>query len=77
MLNRLKREEAQLTDLFGSAYQEYRHDVRPYLPTVNKRFRPEHIITFNPQTFARNSGWLNIGFMCVGYVLLGIFSYAG
>jgi protein-S-isoprenylcysteine O-methyltransferase Ste14 len=75
MVNRVKREEAQLEQIFAQDYLEYKRDVRAYLPTLNKRFAPEQIFVFDRDAFERNSGWVYLLVMALCYVVLFLFAY--
>jgi hypothetical protein len=75
MVNRVKREEAQLEQIFAQDYLEYKRDVRAYLPTRNKRFVPEQMFVFDREAFERNSGWVYLLVMVLSYVVLYLFAY--
>jgi hypothetical protein len=75
MVNRVKREEAQLEQIFAQDYLEYKRDVRAYLPTRNKRFAPEQMFVFDREAFERNSGWVYLLVMVLSYVILYLFAY--
>ncbi len=75
MTNRVNREEKLLSDLFGRDYENYRHDVGPYLPTFNSRFDPSRLFVFDAQSFAQNHGTGNMTAVGICYVILFIFTY--
>jgi protein-S-isoprenylcysteine O-methyltransferase Ste14 len=75
MTNRVKREEKLLSGLFGKDYQKYQQDVRPYLPTFNRRFHASRLFVFDRQSFAENHGVRNITAVGVCWIILLFFTF--
>ena len=77
MHNRVLREEVKLRDVFGEPYEAYCHDVKRFLPTVNKRFRPDLLFRVDRECFMRNHGLVNalvvIAVYAVAYYRVFIF----
>ena len=74
MVNRVKREEEILAELFGTDYEEFRRDVHPYLPGL-KRFDAKNLISFNKESFEQNNVLVNIMAMVICYLVLYIFTF--
>jgi len=74
MINRVKREEKVLSELFGAAYKAYCADVHPYLPGF-KRFDPSLLLSVNPQSIRENHVFENLAAVFFGYVVLYIFTF--
>lgn len=75
MTNRVKREEALLSGLFGGAYEAYCRDVRAYVPTINPRFQAARLFVFDRQSFADNHGVRNMLLAGACYGILYIFTF--
>ncbi len=74
MTNRVRREEALLTELFGEDYLDYQKEVRPYLPTFGK-WRPELLWSFNSESFAKNNALINMIAVTAVYAVLFYFTF--
>lgn len=74
MVNRVKREEKILAELFGKDYEDYCKDVHPYLPGL-KRFDPAKLRSFNKESFEQNNVLTNIAVPLICYVLLYFFAF--
>ena len=75
MINRVRREEKLLSELFGRDYDAYVQAVRPYLPTVNRYFDGSRLFLFDPRSFARNHGMRNLMTVCLCYGILLFFTF--
>ena len=74
MINRVKREEKILAELFGNDYEDYCRDVHPYLPGF-KRFDQASLWSFNKESFEQNNVLTNISVPFICYVVLYFFSF--
>lgn len=74
MVNRVRREEELLSDLFGKDYAAYCRDVPPYRPTL-KRLDTAKLFLFDAESFAQNHGRRNMAVVGLCYVVLFIFTY--
>ncbi len=74
MVNRVRREEKVLSELFGKDYQRYCRDVRPYLPGL-KRFDKRLLWSVNRESFRRNHALSNMLAVAGGYVLLYLLTF--
>lgn len=75
MTNRVNREEKLLSELFGQDYENYKKDVRPYLPTYNNRFDSLRLFVFDSGSFEQNHGVRNMAAVAICYVVLFIFTF--
>ena len=75
MINRVRREEKLLSELFGRDYDAYGRAVRPYLPTMNPYFDGSRLFLFDSQSFARNHGMRNLVAVCACYGILWFFTF--
>jgi protein-S-isoprenylcysteine O-methyltransferase Ste14 len=66
MVNRVRREEGRLRKTFGSDYESYCEEVRPFLPTL-KRFEASQLWFFRWEYFMRNHGPSNLATMILFY----------
>jgi protein-S-isoprenylcysteine O-methyltransferase Ste14 len=74
MVNRVKREEKILADLFGSDYAAFCRDVHPYLPGF-KRFDANKLWSFNKESFDQNHVFVNTMTMVACYIVLYLFTF--
>ncbi|MFW6334810.1 MAG: methyltransferase family protein [Desulfosalsimonas sp.] len=75
MTNRVKREEELLSELFGSDYDEYCRQVRPYIPTINSYFDRGGLFRFDAESFSQNHGVRNMLLVGACYAVLCIFAF--
>ncbi|MFO7859587.1 MAG: isoprenylcysteine carboxylmethyltransferase family protein [Desulfosalsimonas sp.] len=75
MVNRVNREEQLLAGLFGQNYQEYKRDVRPYLPTFNRRFDASRLFVFDRRSFADNHGVRNLTAVGICWLIVLFFTF--
>lgn len=73
MVNRVKREEDILSNLFGKAYEDYCRDVNRYVPSL-KRFDRELLWSFNKESFIQNNVHWNILGAAISYLILYAFA---
>jgi len=69
MINRVRREEVVLIDLFGKDYEAYCRDVNRYIPGL-KRFDAKHLGSFDKESFRQNHALINIIATLLCYVVL-------
>lgn len=69
MVNRVKREEKILLELFGKDYEAYCRDVNRYVPSFKKVDR-SLLWSFNKESFIQNNVHWNILGVIIGYVIL-------
>ena len=74
MVNRVRREEKLLFELFGEDYAAYCREVPPYLPTM-KRFDATMLWSFNRESFAQNNALRNLLAVSAGYFVLYVFTF--
>ncbi|MGM0451674.1 MAG: methyltransferase family protein [Thermodesulfobacteriota bacterium] len=74
MVNRVRREEKVLRELFGQDYGAYCREVPPYRPTL-KRLAPGKLFLFDNESFRQNHGVRNMVAVGACYVVLFIFTY--
>ncbi len=74
MVNRVRREEKVLHELFGGEYAAYCREVPPYRPTL-KRLAPDKLFLFDPESFRQNHGWRNMAVVGLCYIVLFVFTY--
>jgi len=74
MVNRVKREEKILADLFGKDYEDFCRDVHPYLPGF-KRFDAKQLKSFNKESFSQNNVLTNTLTMVACYIVLYLFTF--
>lgn len=74
MINRVKREEKILSELFGTDYAAYCTDVRPYVPGL-KRFDASKLVSLNRESIRENHVSENLAVVFCGYVVLYIFTF--
>jgi len=73
MVNRVKREELILSELFGEAYEDYCRDVSRYVPSF-KRFDRNLLGSFNTDSFIQNNVHWNILGVAICYVVMYSFA---
>ena len=73
MVNRVKREEEILLDLFGKEYEAYCSEVNRYMPSF-KRFDRDLLWSFNKESFIQNNVHWNILGVAIGYVIIYSFT---
>lgn len=69
MINRVRREEKKLRQLFGEAYDAYCQSVNRYIPTV-KNFRGQNLTAVSWESFFQNNAHLNILLVICCYLVL-------
>jgi isoprenylcysteine carboxyl methyltransferase (ICMT) family protein YpbQ len=74
MVNRVKREERVLAELFGKDYDVYCRDVHPYLPTL-KRFDKNALWSFNIESFRQNHALGNLLLVAASYIILYLLTF--
>ncbi|MBS3756308.1 MAG: isoprenylcysteine carboxylmethyltransferase family protein [Desulfobacterales bacterium] len=75
MINRVRREEKVLAELFTEDYAAYCRDVHPYIPISLKRFDAGSLFEFDSESFAQNHGTRNMVLVGACYVVLFIFTF--
>ncbi|MGB9498571.1 MAG: methyltransferase family protein [Dissulfuribacterales bacterium] len=73
MVNRVKREEKILSDLFGKAYEDYCREVNRYVPSF-ARFDRSLLRSFNKESFIQNNVHWNILEIAICYLILYAFA---
>jgi len=73
MVNRVKREEEILSDLFGKAYEDYCREVNRYVPSF-ARFDRSLLRSFNKESFIQNNVHWNILEIAICYLILYAFA---
>jgi protein-S-isoprenylcysteine O-methyltransferase Ste14 len=74
MVNRVKREEKVLTELFGKDYEDYCRDVNRYIPGF-KRFDKNLLGSFNAESMRQNNVITNILATLACYVVLFLIAF--
>ncbi|MCU0598468.1 MAG: isoprenylcysteine carboxylmethyltransferase family protein [Desulfobacterales bacterium] len=74
MVNRVKREEKVLSELFGKDYEDYCRDVNRYLPGF-KRFDKNQLKSFNRESMTQNNVMINIVAALACYIVLFITTF--
>ncbi len=74
MLNRVRREEKKLRELFGASYESYCRAVNRYLPTF-KNINPAELTAVSRESFFRNNAHLNILLVIACYGLLYLMTF--
>jgi protein-S-isoprenylcysteine O-methyltransferase Ste14 len=74
MVNRVRREEKVLAELFGEDYAAYCREVHPYLPGL-KRFDPQKLWSFNRESFEQNNVLVNTMTMVACYIVMYLFTF--
>jgi protein-S-isoprenylcysteine O-methyltransferase Ste14 len=76
MVNRVRREEAVLTDLFGKDYEAYCRDVNRYIPGL-KRFDAKQLWSFDKESFRQNHAFINLAATTICYMVLYTVTFHG
>jgi len=71
MVNRVRREETVLREIFGREYEEYCSGVPRFLPSL-KAYRGNPVLAFRPDLFLRNHGHWNLLSVAAFFVLVYI-----
>ena len=74
MINRVRREEKLLAELFGEDYADYCLDVHPYVPGF-KRFDAAQLRSFNKESLDQNHVVVNLLVTVICYLVLYIFTF--
>lgn len=74
MVNRVRREERVLRELFGIPYEAYCLEVNRYIPSLT-RFERSRLFNFDPDSFRRNNAGRNIFLVGATYFLLYFFTF--
>lgn len=74
MINRVRREEKLLAELFGEDYADYCRDVHPYVPGF-KRFDAAQLRSFNKESLDQNHVVVNLLVTVICYLVLYIFTF--
>jgi protein-S-isoprenylcysteine O-methyltransferase Ste14 len=74
MVNRVKREENVLAELFGKDYEDYCRDVNRYIPGF-KRYDKNFLKSFNKESITQNNVMINIVAVLVCYIVLFITTF--
>lgn len=74
MVNRVGREEAKLTGIFGESYQAYCRDVNRFLPSLRGGHLGQ-ILHWNWELLAGNHGWLNLASLLAVYALFYVVAF--
>jgi len=74
MVNRVKREEKVLLELFGKDYEDYCRDVHPYIPGF-KRYDKNQLKSFNGESMRQNHVLINVAAAMVCYIVLFITTF--
>ena len=74
MVNRVRREEKVLSELFGGDYEDYCRDVNRYIPGF-KRFDKNLLRSFNAESMRQNNVLINIAAVLACYVVLFLIAF--
>ena len=74
MVNRVKREEKVLLELFGSDYESYCRDVNRYVPGF-KRYDKNLLRSFNMESIRQNNVLINISAVFACYIILFLITF--
>jgi protein-S-isoprenylcysteine O-methyltransferase Ste14 len=74
MVNRVKREEKVLAELFGQDYEDYCRDVNRYLPGF-KRFDKSLLRSFSAESMRQNNVLTNILAVLTCYIILFLIAF--
>ena len=74
MVNRVRREEKKLTEMFGSDYLDYCSKVNRFLPSF-RDFNPRTVFSWNWDTFHENHGVMNLLGLLVVYAIYYLFVF--
>jgi hypothetical protein len=69
MVNRVKREEKVLLEIFGKDYESYSREVNRFIPSL-RRFDPNLLWLFNKDSFLKNHAHWNLLGVAAGYIIL-------
>lgn len=69
VVNRIKREERRLQELFGKAYEDYCKKVHRFAPTLHA-VQIDSVFFFKWTLLVRNHGLQNLAAMLMGFLLL-------
>jgi protein-S-isoprenylcysteine O-methyltransferase Ste14 len=75
MVNRVRREEPVLREIFGADYLEYCRDVHPYIPVSLGRFDAKKLWSFNRESFTQNHVLVNVAATAGAYLVLWVFTF--
>jgi protein-S-isoprenylcysteine O-methyltransferase Ste14 len=74
MVNRVKREEKVLAELFGKDYEDYCRDVNRYIPGF-KMFDKNLLRSFNRESMTQNNVMINIAATLACYIVLFLIAF--
>jgi protein-S-isoprenylcysteine O-methyltransferase Ste14 len=74
MVNRVKREEKVLAELFGGDYEDYCRNVNRYMPGF-KRYDKNLLRSFNTESMRQNNVLINIAAVLACYVVLFLIAF--
>jgi len=69
MVNRVRREEKILAELFGADYQAYCQAVNRYIPSL-KAVKPQKLLALSSESFFQNNAHWNILLVIICYIIL-------
>lgn len=74
MVNRVRREEKKLTEMFGEDYLDYCSKVNRFLPSF-RGFNPDTVFSWNWDTFHENHGVMNLVGLLAIYAIFYLFIF--
>jgi protein-S-isoprenylcysteine O-methyltransferase Ste14 len=69
MVNRVRREEKKLAELFGQSYETYCQQVNRYIPGF-KHIQPQKLLAVSSESFFENNAHWNILLVLICYIVL-------
>lgn len=75
MVNRVRREEKKLAELFGQSYETYCQQVNRYIPGF-KHIQPQKLLAVSSESFFENNAHWNILLVLICYIILFCATFA-
>ncbi|MDZ7831185.1 MAG: isoprenylcysteine carboxylmethyltransferase family protein [Desulfobacterales bacterium] len=69
MVNRVRREEKKLSEIFGADYEKYCQTVNRYIPSL-KAVNPQKLLSVSSMSFFQNNAHWNILLVLICYIIL-------